>query len=165
MYETFSFYYFFIILTHKHYKYKSNITFLVHVILGTGFPSASQFNLIKESFFVSILPPDVTDLILDGTETYNITLYYVCTYRFIADGSWTLFKKKIVVYKLILCFLYRLKLFKLSITMSVLVYIFEINIPNTNVNVLHCSATVKIVSTVDMDHETQWIAESRNLNF
>lgn len=46
-----------------------NITFLVHVILGTGFPSASQFNLIIESFLVSILPPDVTDLILDGTET------------------------------------------------------------------------------------------------
>jgi len=44
-------------------------TFLVHVILGTGFPSASQFNLIIESFLVSIFPPDVTDLIRDGTVT------------------------------------------------------------------------------------------------
>lgn len=46
-----------------------NITFLVQVMLGTGFPSASQFNLIVASFLVSIFPPDVTDLILDGTVT------------------------------------------------------------------------------------------------
>jgi len=45
------------------------ITFLVQVILGTGFPSASQFNFIIESFLVSIFPPDVTDLIRDGTVT------------------------------------------------------------------------------------------------
>lgn len=76
-------------------------------MLGTGFPSASQFNLITESFLVSILPPDDTDLILDGTvkQTVNVKSYFTIktldTERFFVKFKYILFRS--IVYKRSLC--------------------------------------------------------------